>query len=294
MEKYKPIIMFGIAIIVALITSVLIYDWLQKRAQVKEVVTLETHPVAVAVSDLEWGTVLTKEMIKFVPFLKDSIPPSSFSDISSLEGRVVIFPLKANEAVLESKLAPVSITTGGVAAVLNKDNRAMAVKVDKVIGVSGFIQPGSRVDVLVTLTKTGKTNIPVTKVILENILVLAAGTKIENKDKDKEAREVDVVTLEVSPEEGEKLALAATEGKIQLALRNLTDTEDVLTKGATIPSLLSSFQLKQNQENVKVDIKKRRTTRKQLPPQEPPTVSVELIKGNNVSTLKFKGGRISQ
>jgi pilus assembly protein CpaB len=139
---------------------------------------------------------------------------------------------------LETKLAPTSVSTGGVSAVVTPGKRAIAVKGDKVLGISGFIKPGNRVDVLVTL-KHGKQE--TTKIVLENVLVLATGKEIQENDKGNPSP-VDVYTMEVTPEEGEKLTLAASKGKLQFALRNVTDAEIVLTKGATINKTLSSFR----------------------------------------------------
>jgi pilus assembly protein CpaB len=119
--------------------------------------------------------------------------------------------------------------------------RALAVKGDKVIGISGFIKPGNRVDVLVTL-KDPRTDEEMNKLVLQDILVLATGTEVAKEGRgEKGTAPVDVYTLEVTPEEGEKLALAATEGKLQFALRNTTDGEKVYTKGASIPDALSSY-----------------------------------------------------
>jgi pilus assembly protein CpaB len=275
MGKYRPFIFLGIAIIVALITSILIYNFLQKKAVVKEVVSLETQPVAVAVVDLSWGTALAKEMIRMEPYLKKSLPEGSFPGSSSLEGRVVISTIKAGEPVLESRLAPRGVKTGGVAAIVSPKKRAMAVKVDKVIGVSGYIYPGNRVDVLVTLTK-GEKATSIAKTVLENILVLAVGAEKETKGKEEKPSLVDVITLEVTPVEGEKLALAATEGKLLLALRNFSDTEDVLTRGATVPALLSSYTPVEKTRAVRG---KRVTTRE--------VFRIELIKGSNVSEIKL-------
>jgi pilus assembly protein CpaB len=220
-------------------------------------------------------------MIKPVDFLKATAPPGCFSDGDSLVGRVAILPIKANEPILESRLAPASIKTGGVAAVVSQKKRAVAVKVDKVIGVSGFIHHGNRVDVLVTIP-TGKNSaepIPITKTVLENILVLAVGPELEKKGKDEKPSDVDVITLEVTPEEGEKLALAASEGKLQLALRNFSDTENVLTRGVTIPGLLASYALGPvGGTSPKGD----------HPVQKPRPVIVELVKGSKVSEIKFE------
>jgi pilus assembly protein CpaB len=303
MGKYKPFILLGAAVIVALITSVLVFNMLQKRDRAPEVASLETQPVAIAAADLSWGTVLTKEMIKMVPFLKKSLPEGYFSDHSSLLGRVLTSHVKANEPIFESRLAPISIKTGGVAAVISLKKRAIAVKVDKTIGVSGFIRPGNRVDVLVTLP-TGKISTPVTKTILENILVRTVGAEIEKKGKEEKPSEVDVITLEVTPQEAEKLALSATEGKLQLVLRNFNDTEEVLTKGTTIPTLLASYSLvkeagavtrkvvarKKPEQAPAPIIAKVEKVESAKPVPEKPVFIVDVIKGSNVSVVKFEGG----
>ena len=206
MGKYKSFIMFGIAIFLALIATVLIINWLQQKGKVKEAgPPIETQEVVVAKVDLSWGTPLAKEMIETKSFLRKSLPGGYFSDSSSLVGRILISSVQANEPILESRLAPMSAKTGGVAAIVSPNKRAIAIKVDKVIGVSGFIYPGNRVDVLVTV-ETGKSRTPVTKTILENILVLAAGPEIETKGKGEKPSTVDVITLEVTLEEAEKLA----------------------------------------------------------------------------------------
>ena len=178
-------------------------------------------------------------MLTTKPFLKQSLPAGYFSGPDDIKDRVVVAPLKANDPVTEHKLAPVSIKTGGVSAVLEKGKRAIAVKGDKVIGIAGFINPGNRVDVLVTIEDPQKKE-ERTKTILENIMVMATGTQIEKNEKG-EPSPVDVYTLAVTPEEGETLSLAANQGKLQLALRSVTDTETVLTSGVNIPKMLASY-----------------------------------------------------
>ena len=279
MRKYRPWISLGFAFIVAFITSFLIYNYLQKRTRIVEV-KLETLPVATAVADIGWGSRITKEMIKPVDFLKATVPPGCFSDCDSLVGRVAIFPIKANEPILESRLAPTGIKTGGVAALVSQKKRAVAVKVDKVIGVSGFIHQGNRVDVLVTIP-TGKNFEPTTKTVLENILVLTVGPELEKSGKEEKPSDVDVITLEVTPEEGEKLALATNEGKLQLALRNFSDTENVLTRGVTIPALLASYAIG-SVGGTSPKGEGERVAKKTRP------LTVELIKGSKVTEIQFE------
>jgi pilus assembly protein CpaB len=233
----------------------------------------------VAVSDLFWGTKLTPEHMKLVPFPTGSLPEGHFSTLEGVEGRVLVANLRTNEPILEYKLAPREVTMGGVAAVTRPEKRAMAVKVDDVIGVAGFINPGNHVDVLVTIDNSP----PVTKTVLQNVLVLATGPDLDRKGKEEKPSSVKVITLEVTPEEGEKLALAATEGKVVLALRNQLNAEAVLTKGATIPALLNSYRAR---EEVKREESK--ATVKSNPKPAAPEVSVELIQGGKVSTLTFK------
>lgn len=240
MGKNKAFIILGVGVLIALLAGLLTHGWLKGKART-QVRASETQTVTVAALDLAWGTVITKGMIKTAPFLKQTLPDGYFLDPAKLEGRTLISPLKANEPILESRLAPSSVTGGGIAAVIGQQKRAMAVKVDKVIGVSGFIHPGNRVDVMVTLNRNEKITTPITKTVLENVLVLATGSEMEKVGKGEKAAPVDVITLEVSVDEGEKLALAATEGKLQLALRNLADAKAVTTRGTTIPALLSSL-----------------------------------------------------
>ena len=277
-DKSKTMILFSVAVIFALFVALLSYNWLQKKSIVTVQAT-ETQPVVVAVADLSWGMSLNNEYMKVVPFLKSSLPPGYHPDPSALAGRVVIYPVKANEPILESRLAPQSVKGGGVAAVITPGKRAMAVKVDKVVGVAGFINPGHRVDVLVTLAKSMKSGEPITKTVLENILVLATGTEIEKAGKQEKAAQVDVITLEVAPEEGEKLALAATEGKLQLALRNIGDQEDVITKGTTIPVLLTSYASSST-------VAKKTDKKPSRAPQRG-GYTVELIKGDTINYKTF-------
>ena len=228
-------------IIVALLAGVITFGRLQKRttAQTR---AAATQPVVVAGINLTWGKVLDATQVKTVPFLKGSLPQGCFSQVSEVAGRALLYPVKEGEPLFESQLAPTSVKAGGVSALISPNKRAMAVRVDKVIGVSGYVNPGNRVDVLVTINQqAGDKQSPVTKTVLEKMLVLTVGSEVEKTGKLELPAPVDVITLEVTPQEGEKLALAATEGKVLLALRNPTDTGEVVTKGATIPVLLASL-----------------------------------------------------
>ena len=175
-----------------------------------------------------------------------------------------------------------------MAAILKSGHRAIAVKGDKIIGISGFINPGNYVDVLVTVKDPQKKE-EKTKTILENIQVLATGTQIQRNEKG-EPSPIDVYTLEVTPDEAEKLALAAAEGRIQLTLRSVTDSEDVFTDGITVPQLLASYSYPKSKpvaekfSKVKNTVPKKRKVRRWTPRK---SISVEIIKGIEVSNKKF-------
>jgi pilus assembly protein CpaB len=261
MTNWKASLPIMLALIIAVTGSVFLYQWLQSQTSPKEVVQVnqmtEAVPVCVATADLAWGTQIKPEMIKTVPFLKDSLPSGYFSKPGDLIDRVLVSDIR----------------TGGVSAVVNHGKRAIAVKGDKVIGIAGFILPMNRVDVLATL-QDPRTKSEVTKTVLEDVLVLATGTQIQKNEKGDPAP-VDVYTLEVTPEEGEKLALAAAEGKLQFALRNVTDGTKITTTGATIPGTLASLRKPEMKKEGKRWVPKQHTT-------------VEVIKGSSVSKQKLK------
>jgi len=268
----------------ALVTSVLVYNWLQRQPKVVEkVIGSKTEMVAVAVSDLFWGTKLTPEHIKLVSFPGGNLPEGYFSTVGTVQDRVLLSNLKTNEPILESKLASREVTAGGMAAVTGMEKRAMAVKVDDIVGVAGFINPGNHVDVLVTIQQSAQESPPETKTVLQNVLVLATGSDLDRKGKEEKPSSVKVITLEVTPEESEKLGLAVTEGKILLALRNQLNAEPVLTKGATITSLLSSYRVKEEVKRPEPLAAVKSNSRPAAP-----EISVELIQGGKVSTVTFK------
>jgi pilus assembly protein CpaB len=297
MGNWKTLAPIALSLIIAAVGIYLLYQWIEKQRAPQEVVQVQADAVQVmvAAANLPWGTKLSPEMIKKASYLKESLPSGYFSSIEDLKDRILITPLSMNDLITESKLAPVSVETGGVGAVLKSGKRAIAVKGDKVIGLAGFIKPGNRVDVLVTIQDPEK-NEEKTKTILENIPVLATGTQIQENEEG-EPMPVDVYTLEVTPQEAEKLALAAAEGRLQLALRPVADTDEVYTEGITVPQMLSSYSFsKPNQSAVrpaakttsqKKEIKtasKKKRIRRWVPRR---TITVEIIRGTDVSKKKF-------
>ena len=282
MKRYRPLAFFGVALLLGLITSFFVFSWLQdekNRLMASPIPLNKNVPVFVSNADLSWGTKLTPEMVQLQEFPSGAIPEGHFTSLEAIKDRVLLIDLKRNELLLESKLAPLGTANGGVAAVTDINKRAMSVKVDDVIGVAGFIKPGDRVDVMVTIeSEGGKQANMMSKMILENVKVLASGTQMERKGKDEEPKPVQVITVEVEVEEAEKLALASTQGKLRLALRNPLNSEKVLTKGANVGALLSSYRPKQIEKP---------TVKVKSESEGDGTVRVELIKGDVRKEFKF-------
>jgi pilus assembly protein CpaB len=195
---------------------------------------------AVAKVDIPLGTKIIPEQVGEVEFPSNTIPDGAFTSADKLIGRVAIVNIAAREAITDIKLAPEG-TDGGLTAVIPEGYRAMTVKVDDAVGVSGFIQPGALVDVVVVIDPADKgiNQDPISKVVLQNIKVLANGQNIDKPKNEREATTVKAVTLQVTPEQAEKLALAANEGKLQLIMRNSTDQGDSQTTGVNKRSLLT-------------------------------------------------------
>lgn len=295
-KTFFPIV---VSIIIAVLGSFFLYQWMDKQktpTEVVQVVKEDAVPVAVAAASLPWGTKINPEMVKTAPFLKQSLPTGYFASTSDLNGRVILTPLKMNEPITEDKLAPISVKTGGVSAILKPGTRAISIKGNKVLGISGLVAPGNRVDVICTVTDPTIKKIR-SKIVLENLLVLATGTQIQKNEKG-EPMPVDVYTLEVTPEQSEKVALAGSQGNLNFALRSATDSEDIYTRGVTIPELLASssyYEVSQvvpekvqapEAEKAKATVKSRkvRKTRKWKPRK---SITVEMIKGTELKKKKF-------
>ena len=238
MKSTRALIMIGISVIIAIIAVVLASRWISHQG------SLGTSKVAVVASDINPGTRLTPEMVKLADWPAGSVLKDSFTDPKQLENRVAKVSLQRGEPLTEAKLAPVG-STGGLSAVVAEGKRAMTVRVNDVIGVAGFALPGNYVDILVS-TKNDMRNQPnssdgsidpsISKLVLERILVLAVAQ--ESTPDQTKPKVVNAVTLEVSPEQAEKLDLARSIGQLSLVLRNQVDNKATLTEGATKKSLL--------------------------------------------------------
>lgn len=231
MKNSRAILMLVIAMVAGLAAVVFASHWLMQTS------TSSVTPVAVAAADLNLGEPLGPNQIRMVSWPSGSVPAGAFTDTKALEGRVVRTSLSRDEPVIESKLAPVG-TKGGLSAVIADGSRAITVRVNDVVGVAGFALPGNYVDVIVnTQEQQGKTDgQSISKIVLEHILVLAVAQQVSRDDT--APKVVNAVTLEVTPDQAERLDLARSVGTLSLVLRNQVDQKTLNTDGATKLTLL--------------------------------------------------------
>ncbi len=194
-------------------------------------------PVVVAARDLDLGQVVTEDDVRLVDWPSDAVPEGYARSLNEVVGRGLIAELRTNEPVLNSKLAGAA-EGAGLPPLIPTGMRALSVRVDEVVGVAGFVTPQTRVDVILTIQPNGSAE-PRSKVILQNVRALAAGQEIR-RDEDGKPMTVTVVTVLVTPEDAEKLVLASTQGRIQMALRNTLDLETVETDGERVSSLFGT------------------------------------------------------
>src|ERR1700690_1099246 len=221
MNRDRMLIGLGVALLVAFLLSNFVYHKFQEASVVKPV---PMDKIVVAARPIPLGTRLDSSMLRTISWPIGQPVAGMCRRTQDCTNRALITSVAENEPILDSKLAPTA-AGAGLAAVIPEGMRAMSVAVNDVVGVAGFVTPGTMVDVMVTgaVAGQGQTG-SITRTILENIRVLAAGQKME-QDREGKPENVPVITLLVTPEDAGKLTMASTEGKIQLALRNTVDTK---------------------------------------------------------------------
>jgi pilus assembly protein CpaB len=185
--------------------------------------------MVVAARPLPVGTVVQDQHLKTIEWSGGALPLGYISNPQDVVGRGLISSLQENEPLLESKLAAKG-AGGGLPVIINEGMRGLTMRVNEVSGVSGFVTPNTRVDVLLTMEDKSTGGEPATRIIMQDMKVLAAGQSLQ-PDKEGKPQSVPVVTFLVTPEQAETLALASQQGSIQLALRNQLDTMPVKTNG---------------------------------------------------------------
>ena len=196
-----------------------------------------SQTIVVATRDLPAGSIVRREDVEAVEWPGLALPEGFATQAGDVVGRGLIVEVRENEPMLDWKLAEKE-AGGGLPITIPEGMRAVSVEVDEVIGVAGFVQPGTRVDVLATVMPGTDRTQTTTRIILQNVRALAADQKYQ-QDINGEPTYVTVVTLLVTPTDAEALTLAATEGRIQLALRNTLDAEEIDTQGRRITSLIT-------------------------------------------------------
>jgi pilus assembly protein CpaB len=238
--KPRAVIVVAIlAVAIAVVASVALYNYLKgKEAEVREAreAAVATEKVVVAVREIPIGTPVEDVQVKVAAWPKANVPKGAFSSTEAVTGRVALQTLMEGDVITELKLRPTEGPPGIMTYKIPEGHRAMTVAVDQVSGVAGFITPGSMVDsVLTTETQRGRS--PMSKIIFQNVPVLATGQIIETKEG--EPVLVPTVTLDVTPDDAERLATAVSEGELRLLLRRVGDTEMALTRGATVKQVVS-------------------------------------------------------
>ena len=232
MQNRRGLIFIGLALIMGVAAAWFTQRLVSEPGTVQQA-DLRTTSVVVVRADVPVATSLRERFLETTEWPVDLVPPGALTSADAAVGRIVRRPLAKGELVLETTLFEVG-ASGGLRAVIAPDHRAVTVKVDSVIGVAGFVTPGARVDVMATIRRIDRKNaLPYSKVILQNIRVLAVDQKLEEvKASDPEV--VSVVTLEVSPEQAQHLVYAAHEGRLQLAMRSPGDDAEVRMKSVGV------------------------------------------------------------
>ena len=242
-----------------------------------------SQTVMVALVDIGVGAKVTPAMLRGMDWPAGALPPGAFGEAGALDGRITRSAVSRGEPVLESKLAPPG-ATGGLSAIVAAGKRAMTVRVNDVVGVAGFALPGNFVDILVhtqddRARPAGGSPLAISKIVLERILVLAVAQ--ESGRDDNKPKVVNAVTLELTPEQVEKLDLARSVGSLSLVLRNQIDPDPVNTGGATKESLL---ELK---TPAPAAVPVRAARRQAAPARAAARDSVTVVKGMDTSVQQF-------
>ena len=233
MKSRRALIMLVFSVFLGIAAVLLAARWMGQQA------SNDRTTVLVAVRDLDLGQAITPVMVQTIAWPAGALPVGAFNDPKKREGRVVRSSIFKGEPVLAPKLAPEG-TKAGLDSIIKEGQRAITVKVNEVVGVAGFLAPGSFVDLLVNM-KDEREN-PISRVVLERIMVLAVAQEAQRPDESK-PKVVNAVTLEVTSGQAEKIDLARNIGTISLMLRNQVDTKNDLTDGVGRNNLFANAVL---------------------------------------------------
>ena len=280
MARIRIFIVLALALTAGGVLAFATYNYVQSQGNRPALPGMATRRVVVAAADLAVGSELTPDTLRTIEWPASSVPDGAMEDPKEIVGRGLILPVIKNEPILPMKLASKEAGSG-LPPAIPPGLRAVSVRVNEVIGVAGYVLPGTRVDIVATLNPTSQTADMTSKIVLTDVLVLAAGTKLEQPNDKEKPVAVTVVTLLVDPDEAERLTLASSEGKIQLALRNPLDRARPITHGVR-PALLIGTTPPVRQVSTRRTASAS-TTSSPMPlslPVQPAASTVEVIRGD--------------
>lgn len=299
-EKRYSLVLYG-AIVVAAIAAYGVYLTIEGAKAKNRVVTA---PVVVAAADLPEGATIERTSVVTGQWPVPTIPAGAFGTVDSVVGRVTRVAVFKGEPIVPGRLAP-SGTGPGLEVKITPGKRAMALRINDVAGISGLIQPNSRVDVMVVMTRPGeaKDRQQVAKLFMENMRVLSVGTEVQ-RGADGKPISAATATLEVTPDEAERLAIAASQGSIQLVLRGYGDPDSIRTDGARPSDVLTQLQDRPLRQVALEQPDPRPARRRPAPlppppapppvvqapppPRRPDSLVVKIYRGTNVTQQKFE------
>ena len=277
MNRNRLILVGVLALVLAGAVSFAVYHLL--RGMVGANRAASAAAVVVAAKDLTVGAKIEARDVRLAQLPASELPANVFHNVSDVVGRGVLVPIQRSELILGNKVAGEE-AGAGLPALIPTGMRAVSVKVNDVVSVAGFVLPGTRVDVLLTGQPSKANDTPTTTTVLENVQVLSAGPKLE-KDANGQPVSVPVITLLVSPDDAQKLTLAATQGQIQLSLRSPMDLSQPEIVAVQNPALYRLPQPKHEEKPVQ-----KKAKGAVVPP--PSTVYVvEMIRGDKRDVSKF-------
>jgi pilus assembly protein CpaB len=284
MKQQRTILVLLIAVITAGIAAYGVNNAIQRMPV--RTVEVGTVPVVVAAQDIPVGTRLMSEQLRVVQWPSKTPVQGAFSDPKALLDRGVIVTLSENEPITAYKVAGPE-SGSGLPPVIPAGMRAMSLRVNEVVGVAGFVMPGTHVDIIVSVSQAGEgAKEPMARTVINNVLVLTAGTRYDRptaKNGNAEPQRASVVTVAVLPEDAERIALASAQGQISLALRNPTDADPTKTQGIRMVALMrgpgAQVEIEQ-QPNRPVAVRKPQVIQvaAPAPPPAPSVYRVETIR----------------
>jgi pilus assembly protein CpaB len=295
MAQRRYTIVFYVAVFIAAMATYGVYRVLQAA---KMSARVATKSVVVAAKDVPAGAVLDQQSLEVRQWPAVAVPEEAIANLDAAVGRVARVPIFTGEAIVPGRLARAG-TAPGLEARITPGMRAMSVRINDVAGMSGLVQPNSRVDVLVSLREGSSNSEEVSKLFLENMRVLSMGSRT-TRDDSGDPTPATTATLEVTPAQAEKLAVAMRQGMIQLVLRGFDDTDSTGTKGSSSSEVLAQLRdAKPAPVVARASSRPARSTPKprvEVQPMVPPPVAVAppIAKPDSLTVRVYRGNQVSQ